>query len=92
MNADDIERYRDTLWNSSVFRELDAAVMEQFLRRGYLLDAKPGDVVFFEKMRNGPGLFVVAEGRVEIFRAQDDTTTEVRLNVLERGACFGESP
>jgi CRP-like cAMP-binding protein len=64
-------------------------VIDTIQKGGLMLDAKAGDVVYYENMRGGLGLYVVVEGQVEIFRGAN-STGEKHLATLEPGQCFGE--
>jgi CRP-like cAMP-binding protein len=82
-----ISEYRGILGESVPFKGLDPIVLDHILGTGLMLEAKAGDVVFFEKLR-GPGLYVVLKGEVEVFIAGKRPAT--RLNTLRPSDCFGE--
>ncbi|MGH8457702.1 MAG: Crp/Fnr family transcriptional regulator [Nevskiales bacterium] len=95
MNQKEAAFYRGVLEGSVVFKGLQATVVEQILRQGLILEAKKGDLVSFENMPGGIGLYVVLEGKVEVFRAKPPdgvmpTHGQVHLNTLMPGHCFGE--
>lgn len=95
MNPADINRYRDSLSACTVFKGLDATTLNTLLAKGLALEAKPKDLVFFESVRSGPGLYVVLTGKVEVFRTNRPTSKSakprsVRLNTLGPSHCFGE--
>jgi CRP-like cAMP-binding protein len=95
MNQKEVAFYRGVLENSVVFKGLQPTVVEQILKQGLILEAKKGDLVSFENMPGGIGLYVVLEGKVEVFRAKEpDSITvkpgQVHLNTLLPGHCFGE--
>jgi CRP/FNR family cyclic AMP-dependent transcriptional regulator len=96
MNPADISRYRDALNACTAFKGLSASVLNTLLTKGLALEAKTKDVVFFESVRGGPGLYVVLNGQVEVFRATPPkgktakSPRSVRLNTLGPGQCFGE--
>lgn len=91
MDNADIRAYRDILSHSVPFKGLNQALLTHILNVGFILEAKAGDVVFFEKMRGGPGLYVVLSGKVEVFRAPKSRSTKpLRLNTLKPSDCFGE--
>lgn len=95
MKTADIRLYGSVLGSSAPFAGLAAAVLDEILNRGLLLEAKAGDVVFFEQMRGGPGLYVVLAGEVEVFRSPPPKTRlsrprRVHLNLLKASDCFGE--
>jgi CRP-like cAMP-binding protein len=94
-NPQDAANYRGILQSSVVFRDLSPAIVELILRQGLILEAKKGDLVSFENMPGGIGLYVVLEGKVDVFRAKapDSMTTgpsQTHLNTLLPGHCFGE--
>ncbi len=92
MTPAEADRYRRALEDSVPFKGLEPATLEQILERGLLLEAQRDGVVLFEHMRGGLGLYVVLHGAVEIFHsdASEGGTAGTRLNVLQRGHCFGE--
>ena len=95
MNQTELNAHRDLLAGSVVFRGLEDPALDQILKNGMLLEAKKGDLVLFEHARGGPGLYVVLEGQIEIFLSHDPAKvgigpSEVYLNTLEPGHCFGE--
>jgi CRP-like cAMP-binding protein len=95
LNAKEAAHFRSILARSVIFNGLDDPVVEQFLSKGMILEAKKGDLVAFEKMPGGIGLYVVLEGKVDVFRAIDPdqittTTPKIHLNTLLPGQCFGE--
>ncbi len=95
MNPQDVANYRGILQSSVVFRELPLAVIEQVLKQGLILEAKKGDLVSFENMPGGIGLYVVLEGKVDVFRARGPDAIAIKpgqtyLNTLLPGHCFGE--
>ncbi len=77
-------RYRAILADSVPFRGLDPGAMDRVVGPGMLLEAAPGSQVLYEGERSSPGLYVVVEGEVEVYQG------EARLNLLQRGDCFGE--
>lgn len=95
MNQAEIDQYQNLLADSVAFRELDSSVLERIMKQGLLLEAKTGDLVFFESMRGGFGLYVILEGEVDIFLPDKQSTeaerpSQVHLNTLGAGHCFGE--
>ena len=95
MNQAEPDTYRSILEASVVFRGLEAPALDHIFKHGILLDAKKDDLVLFENTRGGPGLYVVLEGKVEIFLSHDPEKvgfgpSQVYLNTLEPGHCFGE--
>ena len=95
MKPADIRLYRNVLGGSTAFKGLAAPTLEGIMQKGLLLEAKAGDVVFFEQMRGGPGLYVVLAGEVEVFQspAPKNRLSRIRrvhLNLLQPSDCFGE--
>ena len=95
MNQKEAAFYRGVLEDSVVFKGLDSSVVELILKQGLILEAKKGDLVSFENMPGGIGLYVVLEGKVEVFRAREPDTiavkpSQVHLNTLLPGQCLGE--
>ena len=95
MNPADISRYRDSLNACAVFKGLEPSALNTLLSKGLALEAKSRDLVFFESVRGGPGLYVVLAGKVEVFRAAPSTSKSakprsVRLNTIGPSQCFGE--
>lgn len=80
--------HRDILGQSVPFRGLDPIVLDHILSVGLVLEAKTGDVVFFEKLR-GPGLYIVLQGKIEVFLA-GKKASPTPLNTLQPSDCFGE--
>jgi CRP/FNR family transcriptional regulator, cyclic AMP receptor protein len=94
MKPAEIERYRGVLAESVPFRGLQPAAIEHIARQGLVLEAADGAPVSYEQMRGGIGLYVVLEGRVEVYRAEPPNSgapdRQRHLNTLQRGQCFGE--
>jgi CRP/FNR family transcriptional regulator, cyclic AMP receptor protein len=95
INAKEAAHFRGILANSVIFNGLDEAAVDQFLNKGMILEAKKGNIVAFEKMPGGIGLYVILEGKVDVFRAIDPerlatTTPKIHLNTMLPGQCFGE--
>lgn len=95
MQPSDANLYRGVLENSIVFRGLPPATLEQIMEQGMLLEARKGADVFFENMRGGFGLYVILEGRLEVFRAaepgeQGNEEGMIMLNTLGMGQTLGE--
>lgn len=95
INQKEAAAFRRVLESSVVFKGLDPSVVSLFLEKGMILEAKKGDLVAFEEMPGGIGLYIVLEGKVDVFRAIDPATftttnTQIHLNTLLPGQCFGE--
>lgn len=95
MKPTEMNAYLSTLAASVVFRGLEASALEQLMRQGLLLEAKQGDLISYEHMPGGIGLYVVLEGRVEVFRSrganpESEAGDDIHLNTLKPGHCFGE--
>jgi CRP-like cAMP-binding protein len=93
LNQKEAAAFRSVLAGSVVFKDLAPEVIETILKQGMILEAKKDDLVYFEHMPGGIGLYLVLQGEVEIFRslAQDSgTPQQIRLNTLTPGYCFGE--
>ncbi len=95
MNPAVMDRYRHVLESSVVFAGLEAATFERIIQLGLLLDAKPDDLLVYENMRAGPGLYIVLAGEVEVFQADPAQPEKplplgARLNTLGPGQCLGE--
>lgn len=95
INQKEAAVFRGILEESVVFKGLDSSVVETFLHKGMILEAKKGDLVAYEKMPGGIGLYVVLEGKVDVFRSVDpeklaELPDQVHLNTLLPGQCFGE--
>jgi CRP-like cAMP-binding protein len=88
MILSDATPYRSTLESSVAFKGLESAALDRVIAQGLPLDAKTDDLVFFENMRGGLGLYTVLTGSVQIFRSSGDG--EIHLSTLEPGQCFGE--
>ena len=89
-----LDQYRKTLAESVVFQQLSPAELDLILAHCRLLNEPAGHELLWEG-RKGNGLYVILEGRVEVFLPERSVggvkrPTRVRLNVLERGRCFGE--
>jgi CRP/FNR family transcriptional regulator, cyclic AMP receptor protein len=92
MSSHDTSFYREILAGAVPFRGLQASALDHIIRQGMLLEARQSDVVAFENMRGGIGLYVLVEGRIGIF-VPDEKQPEapkIQLNELNRGDCFGE--
>ncbi len=95
LNEKEAAHFRGILANSVVFKGLDDSVIELFLQKGMILEAKKGDLVSFEQMPGGIGLYVILEGKVEVFRALNPdslatTIPKFHLNTILPGQCLGE--
>lgn len=93
LNEREVATFRGVLEGSVVFKGLPMEVIDRILKQGMILEAKQGDLVFFEHMPGGIGLYLVLEGKVDIFRSTSSGTgkeDQVRLNTLTPGQCFGE--
>lgn len=93
LNEKEAAAFRGILEGSVVFKGLPQDVIGRILEQGMILEAKQGDLVFFEHMPGGIGLYLVLEGKVDIFRsskAEDGKEDQIRLNTLKPGQCFGE--
>lgn len=95
MKTAEIRLYKSALSQSAPFQGLAASILEGIMHKGLLLEAKAGDVVFYEQVRGGPGLYVVLSGEVEVFRSPVAKTRlsrprRVHLNLLKSSDCFGE--
>ncbi len=85
----------DRLWadvekliaGSHLFRSLDDAGREAFLRRGQLMLFPAGTVIVREG-DPGDSFFVIDQGVVEV--VTQSTAGEISLTTLQRGAFFGE--
>jgi CRP-like cAMP-binding protein len=77
------------LSGSAPFKGLDVPVIDTIEKGGLVLEAKAGDIVYYEAMRGGLGLYLVMEGEIEILRGAA-TAGERQLAKLEPGQCFGE--
>ncbi|HSW15033.1 MAG TPA: cyclic nucleotide-binding domain-containing protein [Solimonas sp.] len=82
------EAYWGVLNNSAVFRGLEPRALDLLVHTGLMLDAATGSLVLYENERSSPGLYLLVEGEVEVFLAQDDG--DVHLSRLQPGECFGE--
>lgn len=81
---------REILKRSAVFKDLDDAALERVLQRGMLLEAKCDDVILYENMRGGMGLYIILSGQVEILLLGTQNISEVHLAALGPGSCLGE--
>lgn len=93
LNDKEAAAFRSILEGSVVFKGLPQEVTGRILKQGMILEAKQGDLVFFEHMPGGIGLYLVLEGMVDIFRSastEDGREDQIRLNTLTPGQCFGE--
>ena len=95
MNEKEAAVFRGILEGSVVFKGLDPSVVGLILKQGLILEAKKGDVVYFENMPGGIGLYVVLEGSVGVFQtdtkdARPSARNQIYLNTLTPGQCFGE--
>jgi CRP-like cAMP-binding protein len=89
-----LDQYRKILAESVVFADLTPAELDLIVRHCRLVNAPVGQELLSEG-RKGSGLYVVLEGRVEVFLPERSVAgmkrpSRVRLNVLEPGRCFGE--
>jgi CRP-like cAMP-binding protein len=89
-----LDQYRDILAESVVFDQLSPAELDLMMAHCRLVDEPAGHELLWEG-RKGDGLYVVLEGSVEVFLPERTLgglkrPSRVRLNVLERGRCFGE--
>ena len=89
-----LDQYRNILAESVVFDQLSAADLDLIMAHCQLINAPAGQELLWEG-RKGAGLYIVLEGRVEVFLPERSVAgikrpSRVRLNVLERGRCFGE--
>jgi len=89
-----LDRYGKTLAESVVFGDLSPAELGLIVGHCRLVDAPAGEELLWEG-RKGKGLYIVLEGRVEVFLPERSAgglkrPSRVRLNVLEAGRCFGE--
>lgn len=93
INEKEAAVFRGILADSVVFRNLSAEVVGRILKQGLVLEAKKDDLVFFERMPGGIGLYLVLEGKIDIFRSASSgagADAQIRLNTLKTGQCFGE--
>lgn len=94
MKFENATRYRQILSESVPFRGLDSAKLDKILETGMVLSAQKDELVFYEKMRGGLGLYVILEGEIEIFHsrtAEDGSEPEqIHLSTLVAGECLGE--
>jgi CRP-like cAMP-binding protein len=93
INPREAEIFRGVLEASVVFKGLASEVTGYILQQGMILEAKKDDLVYFEHMPGGIGLYLVLEGKVGIFRSVSPEAAEaqqIHLNTLTQGHCFGE--
>lgn len=88
MSLTGAEAYWGDLNRSAIFRGLEPRALDLLVRTGLMLDAAAGAPVLYENERSSPGLYLLVEGEVEVFLAQDDG--DVHLTRLVPGDCFGE--
>jgi CRP/FNR family cyclic AMP-dependent transcriptional regulator len=89
-----LDQYRKILAESVVFAGLSPAELDLIVGHCRLVDA-PAQQELLSEGRKGSGLYIVLEGRVEVFLPERSVAgmkrpSRVRLNVLEPGRCFGE--
>jgi len=94
MRKPEVDQYRKILAESVVFAGLSPDDLDLIMARSQLVDAPAGQELLWEG-RKGRGLYVVLDGRVEVFLPERSVAgmkrpSRVRLNVLEPGRCFGE--
>lgn len=94
MQFENASLYRQILSRSVPFKGLESEVLDGILNQGMVLNAEADELVFYEHMRGGLGLYVILEGQIEIFhsKASDDgsETTGQHLSTLGPGECLGE--
>ncbi|HXJ83870.1 MAG TPA: cyclic nucleotide-binding domain-containing protein [Candidatus Methylomirabilis sp.] len=89
-----LDQYRNVLAESVVFKDLLPADLDLIMVHCQLL-SEPGQRELFSEGRKGNGLFIILDGSVEVFLPERSVAgvkrpSRVRLNLLERGRCFGE--
>ena len=94
MNAQALERHRETLAESVVFAGLSPDELDLIMRSCRLVDVRAGQTLLSEGVK-GDGLYVILEGDIEFFLPDRSVAgvhrpSRVRLNVLGPGRCFGE--
>ncbi len=95
MKFENATLYRQVLSRSVPFNGVDASIIDSLLEHGLVLSAKEDELVFYEHMRGGLGLYVILDGEIEIYRTQksdngDEHSSEMHLATLTPGQCFGE--
>lgn len=94
MKFENASVYRQILANSVPFRGLADEAIDSLLDHGMVLNAEKDELVFYEHMRGGLGLYVILDGEIEIFKSEIDEENEqantVHLATLTPGQCFGE--
>ncbi len=94
MKFENAALYRQILANSIPFRGVGDDVIENLLSHGMVLQAEKDELVFYEHMRGGLGLYVILDGEIEIFRSEVDEANaqanSIHLATLGAGQCFGE--
>jgi CRP-like cAMP-binding protein len=85
--------YHDLLAASVVFEGLEPADLETILACCRLVDVEAGEIVLTES-QSIESLYVICEGSVEFFLPEHGPrghrASQIRLNVLGPGRCFGE--
>lgn len=87
--------YRQILSKSIPFKGVETDVLDELLEHGMVLSAKKDELVFYEHMRGGMGLYIVLDGVIEIFKSRVNDGEEsdgkpLHLTNLMPGQCFGE--
>ncbi len=94
MKFENASHYRQILSKSVPFRDVADEVIDRLLEQGMVLNAEVDELVFYEHMRGGLGLYVILEGEIEIFRSEvgeeNDQANSIHLATLVAGQCFGE--
>ncbi len=74
---------------ADTFESLSEGVMEELTRRGHDARLEPGEVFFTPEEEHQERLFVLKEGRVQIYRV-DPEGREITLAMVDQGKVFGE--
>ena len=95
MQFENASIYRQILSKSVPFKNVSDSALDALLLQGMVLNADKDELVFYEHMRGGLGLYVILEGSIEIFRSpeaneEDENAEPTHLAVLTPGQCFGE--
>lgn len=83
-----MENSTNFLANVPIFSDLDQETLEKIVKSGVLQSFKKNSVILSEE-DSGSALFVIAEGKVKVFRSSNDEK-EVILAMLNESDFFGE--
>lgn len=92
MNPATFAEFGAMLRSSVVFKDLPEADLERIASQGLVLDARGGDLILYEQMKGGVGVYLIVTGTVEALHLEGEAGSgkETVLGTLVPGDCLGE--